>query len=322
MNNNKQCDKSTEEALAWVARLRSDRVTLQDKQAFALWLGASPGHRQSMDQALALWDDLGVVRKFAIEHGQLQRAANGKRWLAAAASIAACLVIAVALWAPFTGKPDDIQLQTAKGERLEVDLPDGSIAELNTDTSLVVSYSDEQRHVALVRGEAWFKVQTEPGRPFHVDSGDARVTALGTAFNVYRHSGRTGITVTEGVVRVTELGETGTRAPSVEILSESQHLLTGRDGWSVSTPDMAQSQAWRDGQLIAREMPLPELLAQLMRYESAKIVVTDPAIATLTVSGVFDVDQPEATLSALAVSLGLQIQALDADTVQLLKADH
>ncbi len=80
--------------------------------------------------------------------------------------------------------------------------------------------------------------------------------------------------------------------------------------------------AWRQGQLVAREMPLPELIMQLQRYYDTDILLADPDLAALTVSGVFNLDQPEATLRALALSLDLKTEALGASTVQLLKADQ
>ncbi len=153
-----------------------------------------------------------------------------------------------------------------------------------------------------------------------MDAGEARITAIGTAFNVYVHDGTTDITVTEGVVKVTELGETGARAATAEVLRKDQRLLVNPGGWQISTSDTAQQLAWRSGQLVAREMPLLDLVAQIQRYYDKNIVVTDPDVAAMSVSGVFDLDQPDATLRALALSLDLQTEQLDDASVRLLKA--
>lgn len=67
-------------------------------------------------------------------------------------------------------------------------------------------------------------------------------------------------------------------------------------------------------------MPLPELVAQLERYQQTRIIIADPNVARLTVSGVLQLDQPEATLSAIAISLGLQVTPLSDTSVLLLKA--
>ena len=57
-----QYEQAHEAALAWIACLRADSVSEEDRQAFALWLGEHDSHAQAMDEALKLWDDLGVFR--------------------------------------------------------------------------------------------------------------------------------------------------------------------------------------------------------------------------------------------------------------------
>lgn len=317
-----QFERECDSALGWIARLRSDAVTEQDRQSFALWLGERPSHGQAMDEMLELWDDLGVVARLKPQEHAPRRAANGARWLAGAA-VAASFALAVVLWPALDSEPGAVDYQTAMGEQRSITLPDASIVVLNTDSSISVSYSEEQRHITLRRGEAWFQVAPNKQRPFHVDAGEARVTALGTAFNIYLHNQTTDVTVTEGVVRVSELGETGNRAPSTEVLREREQLRARVDGWELSsTDDLSTTLAWQRGELVAREMPLAELIQQLERYHPTEIIIADPALAVLTVSGVFQLNQPEAMLSALAVSLGIDVDNVDADTIRLLKADQ
>ena len=52
--------------------------------------------------------------------------------------------------------------RTAVGERSTVTLPDGSVATLNTDTVVRVSYTKGARGVRLVRGQAIFEDGFEP----------------------------------------------------------------------------------------------------------------------------------------------------------------
>ncbi|MEH6586940.1 MAG: FecR domain-containing protein [Halioglobus sp.] len=319
---NEHSEQARNAALGWVARLRSDAVSAEDQQSFALWLGEHRSHTQAMDEALELWDDLGAIRHLSPADELPAQSANSSRWLPAAMAAAACLVLAVFLWPQLQSDPVSHQYRSALGERRTVDLPDGSLARLNTNSSIVVTYSQDQRHIDLQHGEAWFQVRPNKQRPFHVDAGETRVTAVGTAFNVYLNNSRsTDVTVTEGVVRVSELGKTGNRAPSTELLHVNQRLIAGIDGWELSSSDdFANQLAWQRGELVAEEMPLPELVAQLERYQQTRIIIADPNVARLTVSGVLQLDQPEATLSAIAVSLGLQVTPLSDTSVLLLKA--
>ncbi|MEP4145908.1 MAG: FecR domain-containing protein [Halioglobus sp.] len=318
---NSQYEQAHDAALGWVACLRSDAVSEEDRQSFALWLGEHDSHAKAMDEALELWDDLAVVRHIPSLSATPNQAANSSRWLPAAAAIAACLVLAIFLWPQLQSDPVSDQYRTAMGEQRTVDLPDGSVARLNTNSRISVTYRDDQRHVHLQQGEAWFQVRPNKQQPFHVDAGDTRITAVGTAFNIYLTGGSTDVTVTEGVVRVSELGQTGARTPSTELLTVNQRLITGNDGWELSsTDDVSNQLAWQRGELVAEKMPLPELIAQLERYQQKRIIIADPSLAALTVSGVLQLDQPEASLSAIAVSLGLQVTPLNDTSVLLLKA--
>ena len=310
--------------MGWIARLRSDQSSQEDLQSFALWLNEDSSHHRAMDQMLELWDDLGVVRRLPQE-ATPPKAANSGQWIAASIGLAACLVLAVFLWpqidSQITPHPISSTYETAMGESSTLSLPDNSRVILNTDSAITVTYSEEQRHISLSRGEAWFEVAPNKLRPFHVDAGEARITAIGTAFNIHLMDEGTDVTVTEGVVRVTRLGETASRAPTTEVLHINQRLFTGPDGWSVTTSDDTNHHlAWQQGELVAQEMPLPELLEQLQRYHPTQLLIGDPELAALTVSGVFHLDQPEATLKALEITLDLQARAVGENTIQLLKA--
>ena len=321
---NEQYEQTCNAALGWVARLRSDDASEEDRQSFALWLGEHRSHRAAMDEALELWDDLGVVRHMQPRVALSTEAANSSRWLpAAVVSAAACLVLAVFLWPQLQSDPVSNQYASAVGERIEVALPDGSLARLNTNSQISVTYTDEERLIELQKGEAWFKVESNKKRPFHVDAGETRVTALGTAFNVYRREKSTEIAVTEGVVRVTELNTIPGRAPTSKILRTNQRLLSQPQGWEISTAgDLEQELAWQQGQLVAREMPLPQLIAQLQRYSNTTIFISDPELINRTVSGVFELDDPETSLQALAISLRLEIRPLSDSAVRLIKAEQ
>ena len=322
---NGQYEQACDAALGWIARLRSDQASAADRESFALWLGEHASHRSAMDQMLELWDDLGVLQMLPDETpAELPReAANQNRWYAGAVAVAATVMLAVFLYPQLGSDPVSNEYRTAVGERLIVDLPDDSQVVLNTDSSISVTYSEDQRHIDLRRGEAWFQVTSDKDRPFHVDAGETRVTAVGTAFNVYRLQDGTDITVTEGVVRVSEIVETGAHKPATQMLQVNQQLRTRSDGWLLSPPsDFSTRLAWRQGELVAEEMPLIELVAELERYHDTNYLIADPSIARLTISGVLQLDEPEAILKALEVSLGVQADTLESGTVRLLKADQ
>ena len=202
-----------DQAASWIARLRSDTASEEDQQQFALWLAANPEHAHAMDNMLDLWDDLAVTRHLDQTTPEIMPLENPRRrsWLGAGMAIAACALFALVLTPQLKLDDETLHYQTRKGEQLQIDLADGSQISLNTNSSLTVSLSDDLRQVTLHRGEVFFQVERNIDRPFVVDTGAAEVRVMGTAFNIHRHDNQSDITVTAGVVRVTELGNTGNR---------------------------------------------------------------------------------------------------------------
>src|SRR5690606_23063359 len=114
-------------------------------------------------------------------------------------------LVTAALWLlpSFNGQ----LIATERGERREVVLADGSVVQVDPQTRLDVRFDDRFRRVVLTQGRAVFRVARQPGRPFFVESGEAVVRAVGTAFGVERREhGRLVVTVAEGKVAVERSG--------------------------------------------------------------------------------------------------------------------
>ncbi len=92
-----------------------------------------------------------------------------------------------------------------RGQRLAIDLPDGSRLQLDTATRIQVALYRQRREVRLLQGAALFTVQARQGQPFDVVSGPLRVTVVGTQFsvrNTVAHDGQLGVAVQHLHVRV------------------------------------------------------------------------------------------------------------------------
>ena len=65
---------------------------------------------------------------------------------------------------------------------------------------------------------------------------------------------------------------------------------------------------------------LAATVEQMFAQRTLAILFGDADVASLSVSGVFRLDDPEATIAAVALSLDLDVKPVDEDTVLLLKA--
>jgi transmembrane sensor len=309
-------------ALAWIARFRSDFATDEDRQAFSLWLSQSPAHKLAMDSMLDMWADLGCIKQLYSQSKTIlpKRSANNASWLSVGAASAACLALALVFWPNSAQHSDLLRFQTAVGEQRTVELEDHSTLILNTNSQVTVQYSSERRSLKLIGGEVYFTVAKDAARPFEVDAGSAKVTALGTAFNIRRQGEHTSIAVAEGIVRIAETAKTGTRAMATEILHADQQLDASPQGLSAAAPaDLQLELAWQRGELVARDMSLSALTKEIERYHDVHIILTDARVASLTLSGVFAIADLDPILEAVQLTLGLEMVSIDANTLQLLK---
>ena len=195
------------EASAWFARMNADDVTVDDRTRFEAWVRADSCNAQAYAEVCATWQELvksgPLVR--AVSFGQVMNAAaappsRGRRWMAIALAAGIGAIVLGGAWNLYKQQAET-GFQTAIGEHAAVALSDGSSFDLNTNSRVLVDYSERTRVILLERGEAFFKVAHDTQRPFWVHAGNSWVRAVGTAFNVYLRPTGPVVTVSEGTVK-------------------------------------------------------------------------------------------------------------------------
>lgn len=129
------------------------------------------------------------------------------RWGSAAAVL---LMLSSSLFYLFQQpKPMDITYLTqssAQGQVRKIVLPDSSEVWLNSRSKIRYQqhFTNTNREVTLVEGEAFFKVTHDANRPFQVLSDRTKTTVLGTQFVVsaYKDAARNAVQVKSGMVTV------------------------------------------------------------------------------------------------------------------------
>ncbi|ALN93762.1 FecR family protein [Lysobacter gummosus] len=311
-------------AEGWLARLLSPESDTDDFAAFEEWIAVSPQNALAYAEAERVH---GMARASQAVRAQVptdlsQIALSSKRPSARRArpavfAWAAVLVLAlVSGWGVWVAlRPSSpVQYATAVGERLKVDLPDGSTLVLDTDTALQLSYRRSRRGIELLRGRLQANVAHDKDRPFIVSSGDGSVRAVGTVFQVENRGGDTVVRLLEGrvVVATRQAGQ------ALE-LHPMQQVVYGENGW-FGTPegvDRIAAEGWTQGRLIFKERRLAELLVEFNRYSRDHLVLSKAELGDIRVSGAFAADDRSGLIMALQRGWGLQAKRTASDETTL-----
>jgi transmembrane sensor len=334
-----------EDAAEWLATLTDPSCTDDERQSFVAWLRRSNLHVEEflllsmLTQRLTrpeVWPPANIEELIAqavsnrvsisriADPGTPRTRASSRagwpRWL-----IAACTVPVTAVLALLIARLHPLWLgdtyTTAIGELRSITLEDGSVLQLNSGSSVRARFTDAERVVALLRGEAIFKVAKNPEQPFHVYTGSTDIVAVGTQFNVYAHSTRTVVTVLEGRVRVTDKATQTITGNNLELARGEQAVIApNRPIARRQIADSRQVTAWTERRLIFDDTPLSTAADEFARYNVRRIRVGDAKLAELRITGVFDATDPASLVQFVEAYGGVTVQT-DRDGWTLLGTD-
>ena len=202
------------------------------------------------------------------------------------------------------------RIDTRIGEIRRMPLADGSVAMVNSGTTLRVAFTPTERHVEVSRGEAWFQVAHNPARPFIVASGPFRVQAVGTAFDVRREGDAAQVVVTKGVVKIWSV-DSG-RPPKHVAAGQWAVLRQGDAVTPKALPPQASDQqlAWREGRIVLDDMTLGAAVAEFNRYNVNRLEVA-PQLAGRRVVGWFRIYDVDGFASASAAMVGGRVEHVE-----------
>ena len=301
MDHEHDIDAIRHQAERWLARLRAGDCSAAEHRDFDAWRTAHASHAEAYAQAEQLWSGLGELaddpeilqwRREARQSALAARPSRGGlRWLAVASLATAVLCAGLAGWW-FVGGTSTSSYATAHGEQRSVVLADGSRLVLNTDTLLDVDFGRHARRVRLRRGEAMFEVTHDANRPFVVQAGGNTISDIGTRFNVRDSGAKTVVAVLEGAVAVA-------RGRNTAELTAGEQIVAGDRAWIRGRADPTITAGWTQGRLVFRSTPLGEAVAEVNRYGPDRLVIADPSLAQLKISGEFRIGNTSALVRAL-----------------------
>lgn len=173
-----------------------------------------------------------------------------------------------------------VEISNPKGTRSEIILPDGSKAWLNSNSKLkyVKDFVGNTRDLELT-GEAYFKVEHNPLKPFVVSTGDISVTALGTEFYIssYDPQGSVYTGLIDGKIKIDAFEQE-------VILDEPAALRVSTLSKKIFVQKSSNPEyfAWKDGKLVMNNTNLNNLAKRLEDWYNVDIVVQEEIKSSYT----------------------------------------
>lgn len=332
-----------DEAAEWFVEFNTGEVDLAARREFDAWLRKSPEHLRAYLEMFPLWEDAPFIdpdREMSADKLIALSRAEGNvvpleaataprsrasaparcRFLLAASVLGACLIAGLLAWFQSSYRST---YATDVGEQRVIALSDGSSIELNARSRLRIRFTDTERNVDLLEGQALFRVAKDKHRPFVVRSDATRVRAVGTQFDVYRKKSGTTVTVLEGRVAVfpePPLSRmplpTAAHAPLIPdiLVSAGEQVTVSPAAVPRATPaNVAAATAWRQHRLVFSSTPLAEVAEEFNRYNDRQLIIRDTRLTTVRVNGIFSSTDPASLIRFLRAQPDITVDETDTE---------
>lgn len=161
-------------------------------------------------------------------------------------------------------------IETPKGGKFQVILPDGSKVWLNAASSLrfPTAFSGSKRHVEL-KGEAYFEVAHDDSKVFEVNTRNQVVQVLGTHFNINAYSDEPTVNTTllEGSVRVSDL-----RTNISQLLKPGEQSKLSERIEVINVKNTSEAVAWKEGYFQFDEADIKTVMRQIERWYDVSVI--------------------------------------------------
>lgn len=313
-------DSLEREAHAWIRRLTSGEATSADAEVLKMWRERSAAHAQAFASASELWVALGPAAEI-VRNGRIaaagtvrHRSVLTRRHVlggALAASVAGAMVVRppLGMWPSWAELRADYR--TRVGEQRRITVMDGVSIQMNTRTSIALGAGDGEAGIELIAGEAAISFPAPVVRPFVVQAGGGRTSTRNAQFEIRILDGATCVTCLREQVDVGYAGRTVT-------LRGRQQTSYGDGAFgTVKEIDPEIISAWTSGMLVFRMTPLSDVVNELNRYRSGRIVLLNTELGRSPVNGRFRIDRPDDVLTQIEQAFGVARKTLPGGVVLL-----
>lgn len=239
-------------------------------------------------------------------HWQPAKPTRTKKWapVAAILILTVCITLFLLMVKP-SASPAQLlaQFVTKTGERKKINLPDGSVVILNSNSSISYNkdFNQDERNIQL-SGKAFFIVAKNKEKPFSVHSGNFTTTAIGTSFYVddIDSSNSYSVKLLEGKVKL-KLNDLD--KSTLLYSGEEAMWQTGTKNFTKFTYDTVSLVRWLEGKIAFRKTPVPDALSTLSRWYGVQIIDNRVHKTNFSITGTYENDMLEDILKVICFSL-------------------
>lgn len=310
------------------ARFLAGESDITEKQNLLERLENDPSEKKLVEQLKTFWTDFSpqmdssdrvwqmTSQKLGFSEAKPMRTREFDsilRYAAAAILLLSIGINSYFLISKWVRNPADMIEYTAKtGEVKEFVLPDGSKVWLNSESTLILpqKFEGDKRNVFLI-GEAFFKVEKNPQKPFLVNTSSITVKVLGTSFGVsnYLNDPEVTTSLVEGKV---ELQNKVAKGEAIVLKPSQEATFNKSDGQiSVQAKPEALVAPWREGSFRFYNTSLLSIAHQLERKFNCEFVFIDKDVESYRFTADFDNEGIDEILELLNKAQSFDLKKVD-----------
>ncbi|MBN3809460.1 DUF4880 domain-containing protein [Paraburkholderia sp. Ac-20347] len=296
-------DRAAQEAIDWEIRLRDDRITAAEREAFDAWLRTDQAHEDAwarLQERLGRFGALQGSSSDAVRRALDVPSRGRRRALKAGVGVATAVLAAVGTREMVKAFALDADYRNGRAAQQRISLSDETPLTVGASTRLYTA-DQGQGHVYLAAGQLATDQSRTHWQPIVVTTRDAAISTEGARVSV-------------DVLRLHTVVAVEGGDALLSVHAGKRVLIPDGSAWSVSAGKIARLPetsadifSWTQGALVVLDRPFSDVVETLQRYYSGYIRFPESAYRR-RVSGVFSLGDIEAALSQLAESLGFSLR--------------
>lgn len=215
------------------------------------------------------------------------------------------------------------EISTSNAQRASMTLGDGTEVMLNADSKITLpdQFEADIREVFL-QGEAYFKVDSEPDRPFIIHSSGSLIRVLGTSFSVRSYTGdnHVQVVVEEGRVSFEIDNDRNSEKATLTANQMGRFNFEKNIIETKQVQDMQLYLSWKDGYLKFKNAQMNKVGVELERRYGVEVTFSDSEIEEMVLTAFLKSRSIRNVLDVIAKSLDIDYR-LEENNVIFIKVD-